>query len=93
MSHPIDDLAQSIEAQHGGTARLAQSVPGRENFNGAPVWEGVVHVFDLESHPTAAGDYAWSSPIEGWTSAASLPCCDGRDKSPLDAAGGDRGGA
>jgi hypothetical protein len=29
------------------------------------VWEGVVHVFDLEGHPTATRAYAWSSAIEG----------------------------
>jgi hypothetical protein len=32
---------------HGGSARLAQSVPVRETFEGKTVWEGVVHVFDL----------------------------------------------
>jgi hypothetical protein len=31
------------------------------------VWEGVVHVFDLEGHPKAPRAYAWSSPIEGST--------------------------
>jgi hypothetical protein len=40
-------------------------VPVRETFKGKPVWEGVVHVFDLTGHPTATRAYAWSSPIEG----------------------------
>jgi hypothetical protein len=31
------------------------------------VWEGVVHVFELEGHPKATRAYAWSSPIEGST--------------------------
>jgi len=45
----VDDrqLKEAIEAQHGGTATLAQSVPVRETFEGKMVWEGVVHVFDL----------------------------------------------
>lgn len=60
-------LKETIEAQHGGTATLAQSVPVRETFNGEPVWEGVVHVFNLEGHPKAMRAYAWSSPIEGST--------------------------
>jgi len=51
----------------GGTAIFAQSVPVRETFEGKPVWEGVVHVFDLTGHPTATRAYAWSSPIEGST--------------------------
>lgn len=38
-----------------------------ETFNGVTVWEGMVHVFDLEDHPSATKAYAWSSPIEGST--------------------------
>ena len=52
---------------HGGTATFAQAVPVRETFEGATVWEGVVHVFDVARHPTATRAYAWSSPIEGST--------------------------
>jgi len=63
----MDDLKHAIESMHGGTATLAQSVPVRETFEGKPVWEGVVHVFDLAEHPTATRAYAWSSPIEGST--------------------------
>jgi hypothetical protein len=61
------ELRRALEAQHGGTATLAQSVPVRETFKGEPVWEGVVHVFDLADHPKATRAYAWSSPIEGST--------------------------
>src|SRR5438045_2683993 len=61
------DLKAAIERMHGGAATLAQSVPVREAFEGKPVWEGVVHVFDLAGHPTATRAYAWSSPIEGST--------------------------
>jgi hypothetical protein len=59
------NLAKAIEGQHGGTATFIQSVPVTEIFKGKTVWEGVVHVFDLEDHPTATRAYAWSSPIEG----------------------------
>jgi len=41
----------------------AESV--KEVFNGKTVWEGVVHVFDLDGHPRATRAYAWSSPVEG----------------------------
>ena len=58
-------LKEAVEHMHGGTATLAQSVPVHETFEGKPVWEGVVHVFDLAGHPTATRAYAWSSPIEG----------------------------
>lgn len=60
-------LKQGVEQMHGGSARFAQSVPVRQIFDGKPVWEGVVHVFDLTGHPTATRAYAWSSPVEGST--------------------------
>lgn len=47
----IDNLRGAVEAQHGGRAMLVQTVPVRESFQGQPVWEGVVHTFDLEGHP------------------------------------------
>ena len=62
-----EQLKQAVESMHGGSATLAQSLPVRETFDGKPVWEGVVHVFDLAGHPTATRAYAWSSPIEGST--------------------------
>lgn len=61
----IDQLKASIERQHGGHATFVQSVPIDERHNGEPVWQGVVHIFDLEGHPSATRAYAWSSPIEG----------------------------
>ena len=60
-----DQLSDAIEEQHGGRSTFIQSVPVRESFAGAPVWEGVVHVFDLAGNPNATRAYAWSSPIEG----------------------------
>ena len=63
-SHPIE-LKAAVEAQHGGIATLTQIVPVHETFNGQVVWDGTVHVFDLDGHPTATRAYAWSSPIEG----------------------------
>jgi hypothetical protein len=51
----MTDLQSAIERMHGGgTATLAQSVPVRETFEGKPVWEGVVHVFDLAGHPVSS---------------------------------------
>jgi hypothetical protein len=61
----IDQLKRAVEAQHGCTATLVQSVPVKETFDGQPVWEGVVSVFQIHGHPKANKAYAWSSPIEG----------------------------
>jgi len=55
-----DQLKRAVEAQHGGTATLVQSVPVRETQGAETVWEGTVHVFDLAGHPTATRAYAWS---------------------------------
>jgi hypothetical protein len=62
-----DQLREAIQKMHACAATLSQSVPVRETFEGNPVWEGVVHVFNLAGHPTATRAYAWSSPIEGST--------------------------
>ena len=59
------DLKAVIEGQHGGLATLTEVVSVNEMLEGRPVWEGLVHVFDLEDHPSATRAYAWSSPIEG----------------------------
>ncbi len=60
-----DQLKQAVESQHGGTAVLADALPVKEVWDGKTVWEGVVHVFDLEGHPHATTAYAWSAPMEG----------------------------
>lgn len=36
-----------------------------EEFEGERAWEGDVHVFALEGHPTAGKAYAWSVPVPG----------------------------
>jgi len=61
----LEELKEAVERQHGGTARLAQSVAVKETFADSTLWEGVVHVFDLENNIRASRAYAWSSPAEG----------------------------
>ena len=60
-----DQLKRAVESQHGGTATLVQSVPVDERHDGKPVWQGLVHVFDLVGHPKAKRAYARSSEREG----------------------------
>lgn len=79
-------LKEAIETQHGGNATFAQSVPVREIFEGKPVWEGIVHVFDVKGNPKATRAYAWSSPIEGSEKRRFFAVLHmGPVKSPLDA--------
>ncbi len=61
----VDDLKRAVEQLHGGTATLVESVPIKESFDGRVVWEGAVHVFNLDGHTTSTRAYAWSSSIEG----------------------------
>ena len=63
----VHDLRNAVETQHGGAATFIEAVPVKETFDGTTVWEGTVHVFDLEGHQNATRAYAWSSPIEGST--------------------------
>jgi len=65
MTESVEQLQHAVESLHSCHAKLVQTVPVRETFHGQSVWEGVVHVFDLEGHPTANRAYAWSAPIEG----------------------------
>jgi hypothetical protein len=53
-----ESLQAAIENMHGGSAKFTQSVPVKETFEGKPVWEGVVHIFELTGHPTATRAYA-----------------------------------
>lgn len=62
-----DHLKHAIKHQHGGTPMFVEAVPVEETFEGQTVWDGTVHVFDLDDHPKATRAYAWSSPIEGST--------------------------
>ncbi|HEX3423738.1 MAG TPA: hypothetical protein VHS33_10110 [Sphingomicrobium sp.] len=61
----IESLKEAIESMHGGTATFVQTVPVRERFEGATVWEGVVQVFSLADNNKADRAFAWSSPMEG----------------------------
>lgn len=79
-------LQSAVESMHSCCATLTKTVPVRETFQGQPVWEGVVHVFNLEGHPKATRAYAWSSPTEGSDKRRFYAVLHlGAIKSPLDA--------
>ena len=60
----ISDLKQAIESLHDCTASYSESVDIIEKYEDLTVWEGTVHVFDID-HPDSDTGYAWSSPVEG----------------------------
>jgi hypothetical protein len=53
MEVSADQLKHAVEAQQGGTAVWVGVQPVKEVFEGKTVWEGVIHVFNLEDHPGA----------------------------------------
>lgn len=61
----IDALRDAIRHLHGCASTWVESVPVREEHQGAVVWEGEVQVFDLTGHPKAKRCYAWSHATEG----------------------------
>jgi hypothetical protein len=60
-----DQLKQAVESKHGGTAKLVTKLPVKETFEGKTVWEGTVHIFDLNGNAKSSRAYAWSSRVEG----------------------------
>ena len=65
MDVTADQLQRAVEGQHGGKATLFYVAHVQERFDGQTVWDGHVHVFDLEAHPNATRAYDRSSPVEG----------------------------
>ncbi len=56
---PLQDFGRAIRATHGTSSSLVERVRVHETFEGEPVWEGEVLVFELEGHPEAERCYAW----------------------------------
>jgi hypothetical protein len=56
----IDELKDAIRQLHGCEADYVETVPVNETFQGRPVWQGEVEVFNLRGHPKASRAYAWS---------------------------------
>ena len=69
---------------------MREAVAVSEEYAGQPVWQGIVHVFDLEGHAAASTAYAWSSPIRGQHEAPVL--CRATRAAGRFAAGGCAGG-
>ena len=54
------EFGAAIRSVHGCESSLNHKTAVSESFDGRPVWEGEVLVFDLHDHPTAPKCYAWS---------------------------------
>jgi hypothetical protein len=55
----IPSFLLAIRETHGVSARLIGRERVQEAFEGDPVWDGEVLVFELLGHPTATRCYAW----------------------------------
>lgn len=56
----LESLQEAIRKLHGCESVHVESVAIDERFQGKPVWQGTVEVFDLTGHPKAKRCYAWS---------------------------------
>jgi hypothetical protein len=63
MEITSEELKQAVERMHQCVAHLIEVIPISEAFQGQPVWQGIVHIFDITGHPKATRCYAWSSPV------------------------------
>jgi hypothetical protein len=58
-STAIKSLEAAVEQRFGSTPVYIEAVPVHETFEGQTVWEGVLHVFDVEGGQRC---YAWAFP-------------------------------
>ena len=56
MDVSSDQLQRLVEGRHGGKAVLVDALPLKEVWNGQTVWEGIVHIYDLEGQQGANGE-------------------------------------
>jgi len=56
----IDDLKTVIRKVHGVESTHLKSILVTETFHGQTIWDGIVEVFQLHSHPKTDTAYAWS---------------------------------
>lgn len=64
MDEAMDELRAAVEKQHGVRATLSHVAHVHDVRGRRTVWDGPVHVFDLDGHPTAKRAYAWSRAAE-----------------------------
>jgi hypothetical protein len=92
-SHMTDDdvsiaaLQTAVEHMQGVPARFVESVEVDERYEGKPVSQGAVKVFDLKGHPSGAKRaYAWSYATTGtkgrFMAVLGAPPVDGRMRPP-----------
>ena len=60
----IQEMKDTIRRLHGVESTHEESVRVAEEFNGNTVWDGMVEVFQLHSHPQAPKVYVWANNTE-----------------------------
>jgi hypothetical protein len=64
----IRAFREAIQRLHGCESTYLESVRVHETVEGQAVWDGIVHVFRLQGHPSATRAYAWAEPLSDVTS-------------------------
>ena len=58
---PIDGFRHAIRQMHGSECQLVGRERVDEFFEGEPVWQGEVLIFDLLDNPISTRCYAWET--------------------------------
>jgi len=61
----VSAIEKAIRDLHGAEPVFRTVALVRETFQGQPVWEGPVYVFDLKGHETAQTVYGLACPVDG----------------------------
>jgi hypothetical protein len=59
IAEVIAELRDAVQVMHKCSARHFDSVPIVEKMGDKTVWEGVIHIFELEGNSQAKRCYAW----------------------------------
>jgi hypothetical protein len=56
----LEELREVIRRLHGVDSEHVRTVAVKETLEGKTLWDGLVEIFALQGHPTAARAYAWA---------------------------------
>ncbi len=65
MSEHIEFLQRAFKQAHDIDAEHVQSIPVVETFKDQMVWDGVIEIFAVASHPVAKVGYGWQYDANG----------------------------
>lgn len=56
----LEELREVIRRKHGVASEHVRTLAVTETFQGKPLWDGLVELFELKGHASAQRVYAWT---------------------------------